>query len=385
MTWSRALLAFGLISAPWGCGNSTRQEPRQGASGSAGQATAGPGGSAAGSSGGAPVGSLSAGTSTTGGTGAEATGGNALGGGATAGMDTGGGAAGEGGEASTAPINADFSWALWPMPNTLDSGLPHPLSYDTSVDGIVTDNITGLIWQAEPAPFTVQLKDAANVCKALNLGGNGDWRLPSRLELVSLMALERESGVDSTAFPATPPTTPYWSSSRVADQDITFWVVAGIAVFQASESVEEAFSVRCVRSVPRPLPATPHYVVQADVVRDTWTGLWWERNTPALWREFDLAAAYCDDLTLGGYSDWYFPSIKEMLTIVDEHRTSPALDTYAFPGPNEVTSGWTWSSSRFPIAGDEPRWALATRFGDGLTWHERLPGGWLSRCARQDP
>jgi len=151
------------------------------------------------------------------------------------------------------------------MPNTPSSGLPHPLSYDTSVEGIVTDNVTGLIWQKEPASFSVTQKDAANVCKALNLGGHTDWRLPSRLELVSLLAIERESGVDSTAFPASP------------------------------------------------------------------------------------------------------------------------LDTEAFPGPEEVTSGWTWSSSLFPSMGDEPVWALATRFGDGFTWDERLPGGWLSRCARQDP
>ena len=383
-----ALLAASLVLIPLGCGSSTRNGSATPAGGagsghSASGADAGVSSSANASSGGgnSTGGNASAGTSS-GNAGTSASSGNATAGSVA---EPGGGAGGEGGEASTGPINTDFSWALWPMPNTPSSGLPHPMSYDTSVDGIVTDDVTGLIWQAERAPFFVQPKDAPEVCKALNLGGHTDWRLPSRLELVSLMAVEPESTVDSQAFPASPYGDAYWSSSPNVSSFGSFWVLGGALVYQSTVGAEEEYAVRCVRSLPRPLPTTPHYQAQPDVVHDTWTGLWWERTPLSLWRDYDTSKAYCDNLTLGGYSDWYFPSVKEMLTIVDEHKAWPALDTEAFPGGEDVVSGWTWSSTLLPATDSPTPWAFATRFGDGFTWHELLPGGWLTRCARQDP
>src|SRR5436190_8651121 len=46
------------------------------------------------------------------------------------------------------PACTPASWiAGWPMPNPPSAGLPNPASYDTSRDGIVTDKVTGLIWQ----------------------------------------------------------------------------------------------------------------------------------------------------------------------------------------------------------------------------------------------
>ena len=47
-------------------------------------------------------------------------------------------------------------------------------------------------------------------------------------------------------------------------------------------------------------------------VLDKYTGLMWERQgklTPKIWRD---SWYYCRDLTLGGYSDWRLPNIREL-------------------------------------------------------------------------
>ena len=50
----------------------------------------------------------------------------------------------------------------------------------------VFDPITGLMWQRKPPPQPKTWLDAAAYCETLVLGGHQDWRLPSRLELLSL-------------------------------------------------------------------------------------------------------------------------------------------------------------------------------------------------------
>ena len=73
-------------------------------------------------------------------------------------------------------------WATWPMPNAPSSGLPHPQSYDTSVDGIANDRVTGLSWErdasiissAQSGMATQLLEQAAAYCTGLGLAGFHD-------------------------------------------------------------------------------------------------------------------------------------------------------------------------------------------------------------------
>ena len=44
----------------------------------------------------------------------------------------------------------------------------------------------------------------------------------------------------------------------------------------------------------------------------------------------DTAASYCENLALGGYTDWRLPTIKELITIVDFGKHEPCIDTRFF-------------------------------------------------------
>ena len=100
-------------------------------------------------------------------------------------------------------------WALWPMPNVLPD-LPNPASYDTSVAGIVLDKVTGLIWQRSVSAPSYTWTEAKSYCEGLTLAGYSDWRLPTRIELVSLVTGEWNPSRDPQAVANTPAGEVLW-------------------------------------------------------------------------------------------------------------------------------------------------------------------------------
>lgn len=111
------------------------------------------------------------------------------------------------------PTCADGNWAEWPMPNTTQGDFPNPLSYTSNDDGTVTDNVTKLMWEQTASSSTLVWEDAISYCTAQRTAGYADWRLPTMIELVSLLDLERNSpAINPIYFPSTP-AEEFWSSS----------------------------------------------------------------------------------------------------------------------------------------------------------------------------
>jgi hypothetical protein len=118
----------------------------------------------------------------------------------------------------------DPAWAEWPMPNgpgDVTAGAPNPEAYTDNGDGTITDLVTALMWQKEVAPGSLTWVQAVAYCRdtlnAAGLGGHDDWRLPTRIELVSLIETGRlMPAIDTTYFPTPPSTIEFWSSSPVA-------------------------------------------------------------------------------------------------------------------------------------------------------------------------
>jgi hypothetical protein len=98
-------------------------------------------------------------------------------------------------------------WAHWPMPNpdaaiAPDSAvrLPNTMSYGVTDAGYILDKVTSLQWTSiQPANVALT---AAEQCA--NVPGSG-WRLPTRIELVSLIDFTQPGLIDLGVFGPAPP------------------------------------------------------------------------------------------------------------------------------------------------------------------------------------
>ena len=87
------------------------------------------------------------------------------------------------------------------------------------------------------------------------------------------------------------------------------------------------------------------YTVSPDglTVTDNVTGLMWQREDDNQTRNWESALAYCEDLDLGGHTDWRLPNEYELQSIVDYGTYNPAIDMTVFPGARAAY----WSSTTF--------------------------------------
>jgi hypothetical protein len=86
-----------------------------------------------------------------------------------------------------------------------------------------------------------------------------------------------------------------------------------------------------------------------DTVTDNLTGLMWTRNAnhgQKRWQYIGTypALEYCNGLTLGGYSDWRLPNVRELYSLVDASRSAGPVLPSGHPFEN-VQSDKYWSSS----------------------------------------
>ena len=147
----------------------------------------------------------------------------------------------------------------------------NPPSYTDNLDGTITDNVTGLMWQkcsngqgvtdcasgtaatynwyqaAGIADGTSNPDGATNVCGELTLAGQTDWRLPSRIELVSLIDNGIYSpAINATYFPSTISSS-YWSSITLASSTSYAWFVYFDYGYSYYDGKTDTVYARCVR------------------------------------------------------------------------------------------------------------------------------------------
>jgi hypothetical protein len=144
----------------------------------------------------------------------------------------------------------DYEWALWPMPNPAGLGLPNAALYDAADPDVVKDKVTGLTWEkdVDPARYlwdgTGGPGSVQAYCAGLAKAGGG-WRLPTQIELYSLVDFTRTNPAIDPAFPGTP-STYFWSATADEGRAGSAWYVDfGFGTSYAGP--RNAFRVRCVR------------------------------------------------------------------------------------------------------------------------------------------
>lgn len=281
------------------------------------------------------------------------------------------------------------------------TGIPWPVPRFEARGGIVLDRLTELMWtrDANLAEYPVTWQEALDFVAGMNRDGamgHGDWRLPNRRELRSLMSHQ-------TKRPALPEHHPfinvfsgwYWSSTTAAISPAHAWYVhmEGARMFYGGK--DQSYLLWPVRGESRVLPATgqelcfdaqgreipcrgsgqdgerragvawprPRFMEQGDRVLDRLTGLYWMRHAdltrePVSWPEA-LAAVAAHNRGKVRTGNWRLPSINELESLVDCSTHSPALPAgHPFDDVRDVC--WSSTTSLF-----EPDWAWALYLDKG--------------------
>jgi len=135
----------------------------------------------------------------------------------------------------------------WPGTRFTDNG-----------DGTVTDNLTGLIWlkDANAGDGTETWANALSICNSLANGQQGltdgssagDWRLPTRFELESLVDLTQVSPALPSGLPFTyVQSSSYWSSTTFAQLTSYAWHVSLTYGYVESSTKSNTYYVWPVR------------------------------------------------------------------------------------------------------------------------------------------
>ena len=325
---------------------------------------------------------------------------------------------------------ASDDYVEWPLP----PDDPLEAEYTVSADGtIVMDRVTGLVWQRELYAGACPADDDAGdgctyahaqaYCTSLNLvslgGLSSGWRLPSLVELISIVNFtDGTPTIDTSPFPGTPLTS-FWTNTRDAADPTQSWALSFANGVNATQPVATVSPVRCVNSsmplattptcglvgeaccyaescapdatcnagtcgraydyaqVPPPPDSPPEaqYAVSSDgsIAHDPKTGLYWQRNVPAsecpadgagcTWAD---ATAYCqslDGIALGGItSAWRVPTLLELVSIVNygQSQSPPLIDTSIFGNTTTAQAFWAATENAQNLA---QAWAVL--FADG--------------------
>jgi hypothetical protein len=258
----------------------------------------------------------------------------------------------------------------------------NPMSYGgvpghKPLDSCVLDKVTGLIWEVKTASglrsgdnlytnysYGGLPGDSSGYVAAINtmqLCGFNDWRMPTTLELHSLVdysVVGTGPRVKPVWFPNAKADS-YWSSDLVTYDAGSKWSVdfdptASHVVGPGTQSYGSP--VRLVRGVAW---SGPRYVIDTriysgdgpnNVVIDRHTGLAWRRCEEGRKWDGDMCAGVANSYTneeamvhAGGMqAGWRLPNVKELESLVDRNAHSPAVNATAFPGAMPVD---LWSSS----------------------------------------
>jgi hypothetical protein len=246
----------------------------------------------------------------------------------------------------------------------------------TSTATTLTDSVTGLTWQLSPEPIEKTQAAAATYCDTLDLAGQTDWRLPTRLEYISVLDEGLPNGFAMPPPVSVTTTGPHWTSSPTGTTaGASFTVNDGYGMWTVADDSTPMLA-RCVRG-----PVSGGSVqVGTDTTIDDKTGLEWQRtNLDDSDRDWEAALAYCETLQHAGKTDWRLPNIKELATIVDETAAESLVVSDATFGDSDASRYW---SSTPAVSFGVERFALTLETAFGASPSVKMTELAAARCVR---
>lgn len=291
-------------------------------------------------------------------------------------------------------------------------GAPWPSPRFTVRGDVAVDQLTGLTWtlDATIGGFPCTWLEAFEQIDELNrqqCGGHGDWRLPNRNELRSLMSYQAKKPALPEDHPFVHPFLGwYWSSTTAAINPAYAWAVhlEGARMFYSRKDQASLFwpvrgtgngllpqtgQRRCFDVQGREMNGSgsgqdgalrlgapwpiPRFSVAGEVVHDHLTNLWWAkhadlRGEPIAWQQALESVAAWKRERAGDGRQWRLPTINELASLVDCAACSPALPAdHPFTGLED--GYWSSTTSFF-----ETDWAWVLYLGKGACGVGYKPG-----------
>lgn len=278
--------------------------------------------------------------------------------------------------------------------------------FDSS-EWTVTDRKTGLVWarNAGLSEFPLTWKEAFSFVDDMNrnrYAGYSNWRLPNRRESFSLISHSRvnpslpEDHTFANVFHGY-----YWTANTCARLPGQAWYVhfGGAKMYRGMKDasnmvwpVRERISapaniaftgqIRCYDEKGQAVPCEKHslqhmalaagiqwpeprFHVQDATVLDRLTGLTWTREARCghhllvTWQDAHEKIFLMNRENMHGFSDWRIPAIRELESLTDLGRHSPALPK---GHPFSNVSDFYWSATTSML---EMRYAWAFYMKDG--------------------
>jgi hypothetical protein len=184
-------------------------------------------------------------------------------------------------------------------------------------------------------------------------------------------------------------------TKSIATVFVIFLAVFSFSVSVFAGPVPDTGQTKCYdnsQEIPCPQPGQDFYGQDAQygpnlhsytdlgngVIRDNVTGLMWQKDTAPGTYTWDQANTYCENLTLGGYSDWRLPTIKELSFLVDSSipYPGPTINTAYFPNTQAF---YCWSST---TSAYYPSYAWVVNFGYGGVYGDHKSNVYYVRAVR---
>jgi hypothetical protein len=241
----------------------------------------------------------------------------------------------------------------------------NPPFFINNSNGTITDTVTGLMWQQVDGGEMTFDKAVINASN-LVLGGYSDWRMPSILELNSLLNHDKNNPALNTVYFTATAAQYWWSGQKQVNDATKAWAAnagGGIGNHPVSETISaggaKKFHVRAVRDISTPTTIATRFIDNKNgTTTDQLTGLIWQQ-IPTDSMTWEQALITAENLVSGGSSQWRMPNIKELQSISEVSIYNPSICKTYFSG---ISTAFYWSSTSLANQSTKA-WYLDTQFG----------------------
>jgi len=260
-----------------------------------------------------------------------------------------------------------------------NAGVPWPVPRFRESWETVADTLTHLMWPRDAGlfEFPLSLDEAFKAVEEMNrsrMFGFSDWRVPERHELFSLVS-------HANINPALPAGHPfvnvfpgyYWTATLCARLPRQAWYVhlGGGRLFKGMKAgsymVWPVRNLSMRKTLANDLSGMNHenrFLANGQTILDRKTGLMWMKNAdpatgPVTWMDAFKTFETMNRDHASGYDDWRLPNIRELESITDLDRHTPAI---AGADLFENLQPFYWSATTSVY---DPRYALTMYTEDG--------------------